>query len=92
MDIYNQTNNDHKIKAFLNKYFLSYKTLKEAKNLNKEIKSVLKKQELNLRFIGDATLQKSKEKIKKCKNYDELVLSCLLSSFCANLCLFSQHQ
>lgn len=33
------------------------------------------------------------KKLRKCKGYKDVILSCLITSFCANLCKFSgNHQ
>lgn len=42
------------MKAFLTKYFLSFKALNEAKNLKHEITTIVEKQaQINFRLIGD---------------------------------------
>ncbi len=81
-------NNKKALREWTQKHYLNLKTLNQSQELIEEISNILGSFPISLdQYQGEIKL--AAEKIKKCKNYREIVLSCLISSFSPNLCKYS---
>lgn len=73
---------------FCKECYLNKKTLFQAQELVKEICIIIRGVTLNLQKFGDYVAW-MRRKIDKFRSDKDLVTSCLLSSFCQNICLYS---
>jgi ribosome-interacting GTPase 1 len=69
---------------------LNKKTLFQAKELVEEINETIRNFKVDLKDKSTKPLVDIiKARLAECKTADDAVLSCMMTSFCVNLCLYS---
>jgi hypothetical protein len=79
-----------RVNSFVRERFLNKKSMFEAKDLINEIMTIVGKINLRPEDFEDYAYE-VQAKIANFPDTKDLVLSCLLASFCQNLCLFSNN-
>ena len=67
---------------------MNFKTLYQSEDLVEEISKIINLFKVDETYYN-AEIKKSCSKIKKCSNFREIVMSCLITSFSSNLCKYS---
>ena len=78
-------------RGWARQHFLNIKTMHQVRELEREINSLKRHANLDFDDFG-IELKKVKTKVVNCKNINDVLLSCLITSFAANLGLFSGNE
>jgi hypothetical protein len=82
----------HSLDNWIRSRYLNKKTLFQVKELIEEINEIIKNFKLDLKDPAIVYLIDTiKVKLKYSKSTDDVLLSCMVTSFCLNLCLYSNN-
>lgn len=74
--------------CFTREKFLNRKSLFQSRDLVREINSIIEMIHVNVKDFGSYA-DELRDRLQKYSSDEDLILSCLVTSFCQNLCLFS---
>lgn len=72
----------------MTKNYLNFKSLRQSEELVEEIGKIIHSFKIDNDYFKEEIVRAS-EKIRKCKSFREVILSCLITSFASNLCKFT---
>lgn len=77
---------------WLQRNYLNKKTLFQTQELIEEINEIIKNFKLDIKDPSITYLIDTiKLKLTYCKSVDDVIVSCMITSFCVNLCLYSSN-
>jgi HrpA-like RNA helicase len=89
-EFYHKLKDKSELEHWIKSHYLSKKTLFQTKELVEEIQEIVKNFKLDVKDKSICYLIETiKLKISYCKNLNDIILSCMITSFCVNLCLSS---